>query len=95
DSTIQKGDAANAQGVRADMENFDFNVVPRVTSFKITITSQGSFKEFPVQGRDLPQNVKDNIGKARTGEKIFVEEIMVDMPDGTKRKISPITLKII
>jgi gliding motility-associated protein GldM len=95
DSTIQKGDAANAQGVRADMENFDFNVTPKVISFKITITSQGSFKEFPVQGREIPGNVKENIGKARTGEKIFIEEIMVDMPDGTKRKISPITLKII
>ncbi|MFO0360925.1 MAG: gliding motility protein GldM [Flavobacteriales bacterium] len=95
DSTIQKGDAANAQGVRADMENFDFNVTPKVISFKITITSQGSFKEFPVQGREIPANVKENIGKARTGEKIFIEEIMVDMPDGTKRKISPITLKII
>ena len=95
DSTIQKGDAANAVGIRADMEGFDFNVIPKVTSFKITITSQGSFKEFTVKGRELPDNVKENINKARTGEKIFIEEIMVDMPDGTKRKISPITLKII
>lgn len=95
DSTIQKGDAANAAGIRADMEGFDFAVTPKVISYKITITSQGSFKEFPVNGRDLPDNVKENINKARTGEKIFIEEIMVDMPDGTKRKIAPITLKIV
>jgi gliding motility-associated protein GldM len=95
DSTISGADAAVAQGVRAEMENFDFNVAVKVKSFKMTITNQGSFKEFSSNSNACTDQMRENIKKAKKGEKIFIEEIMVDLPDGTSRKVSPITLKVI
>ncbi|MCC6599251.1 MAG: gliding motility protein GldM [Crocinitomicaceae bacterium] len=95
DSSISQGDASVAAGVRADMEGFDFNVKVLVKSFKLTITNQGSFKEFKSSNNAVTGDMTDNIKKAKKGEKIFIEEIMVDMPDGTTRKVASITLKIV
>lgn len=94
DSTINGADAAIAAGVRAEMENFDFNVTVKVKSFKMTITNQGSFKEFSANSNACTDQMRENLKKAKKGEKIFIEEIMVDLPDGTTRKVSPITLKV-
>ncbi|MFN6379788.1 MAG: GldM family protein [Flavobacteriales bacterium] len=96
DSTISKGDATVAAGVRADMENFDFNVKVVVKSFKLTIASgSGTLKEYPCTGNQASQGLREALSKAKVGEKIFIEEIMVDMPDGQTRKLAPISLKIV
>ena len=96
DSTISQGEAGVAAGVRADMEGFDFNVTVKVKSFKITIANgSGSLKEYPNGGNALSEANREAIKKAKKGERIFLEDIMVDMPDGQTRKLSPITLKVI
>jgi gliding motility-associated protein GldM len=96
DSTISQGEAGVAAGVRADMEGFDFNVTVKVKSFKITIANgSGNLKEYPNGGNALSEANREAIKKAKKGERIFLEDIMVDMPDGQTRKLSPITLKVI
>ena len=93
DSVIALGDAGNAAGVRAAMENFDFDVVPTITSFAVTVVINGVPQEKSCAGASLSEDARQLIKKMKKGEKLFIEKIMCRMPDGTERKLAPITLK--
>ncbi len=94
DSTISQGDASVAAGVRADMEGFDFPVTATVTSFMVNLVSGGVLKEYKSNGNRIPDDASASIRKMKKGEKIFIEQIMCKMPDGTDRKLAAITLKV-
>jgi gliding motility-associated protein GldM len=95
DSSISQGDASVGAGLKANMEGFDFPVTANVISFRFSIAGSGGLKEYGSDGPRMKQDASEAIKKAKKGEKIFFEEIMCNMPDGTQRKLSPITLKII
>ncbi|MBX7051510.1 MAG: hypothetical protein K1X54_05710 [Flavobacteriales bacterium] len=94
DSTVSQGDAGVAAGVRAEMEGFDFPVTATVSSFVVSMVTNGQYKEYKMNSNRLEDNVKEVIKKMKKGEKIFIEQIMCKMPDGTERKLAPITLKL-
>ena len=94
DSTIPQGDATVAAGVRADMEGFDFPVTAQVSSFMVTLVSNGALKEYKSNGNRISDEASQAIRKMKKGEKIFIEQIMCRMPDGSDRKLSAITLKV-
>lgn len=94
DNVISGAKVKNASGVRAAMDNFDFEYVPVVTSFKIVTVVNGEIKEAPCQGNKLSQSAKGLLGKMRRGQKFSIEEIMVRMPEGNRR-VSSISLRII
>lgn len=94
DNTISATDASAAVGLRAAMDNFDFPVTANITSWVITIASGGTLKEYKCNGSKIADDATAAIKKARRGDKIFIEEIKCDMPDGTKRPLASITLKI-
>lgn len=96
DGTITQADLGLSQGCRAVMENFDFDVKVTVKTYKLTIVSgNGTLKEYP-QGRPgVDDALRQALQKAKKGERVFIEDIMVDMPDGKARKLNPITLKVI
>ncbi len=96
DATITQGELSVATGIRADMSNFDFNVTVRAKSFVITIgTASGGVKEYNNPSNTLTDGNKEVLKKVKKGEKIFIEKIMVDMPDGTTRQLSNINLKVV
>jgi gliding motility-associated protein GldM len=94
DSTMPQGGAAVVEGLRAEMEGFDFPVTAQVKSFVVTLVSGGVLKEYPQGNKLLNDDAKAAIKKMKKGEKIFIEQIMCTMPDGTERKLAPITLKL-
>jgi gliding motility-associated protein GldM len=94
DSIIAQGDAAVAAGVRAEMEGFDFPVTASVSSFQVTLASNGVIKEYKCSGNRISDEASQAIRKMKKGEKIFIEQIMCKMPDNTDRKLAPITLKV-
>lgn len=94
DSTINQGDAGVAAGVRAEMEGFDFPVTATVSSFIVSMVTNGQYKEYKMSSNKLSEDVQGVIKKMKKGEKIFIEQIMCKMPDGTERKLAPITLKL-
>jgi len=94
DSTIPQGDAAVAAGIRAEMEGFDFPVTATVTSFVVSMVSNGQYKEYACKGKEISSDASAAIKKMKRGEKIFLEQIMCKMPDGTERKLAPLTLKL-
>jgi len=85
----------NASTVQAKMENFDFDIRVQVSSFVFSTTKAGVVQEFKVNGNKLDSRCKGLIGKSKRNQKFFLEKIMVRMPDGTTRKLSPIILKVI
>jgi gliding motility-associated protein GldM len=95
DSTISLTDARVAPGVIAEMEGFDFNVTVKIKSFRLTVTKGGTFLEDKAASNAVTGKMQEFLKGAKAGDRIFIEEIKVDMPDGTERKLSPITLKIV
>lgn len=95
DSSITQSDASAAAGLRAAMENFDFPVTPEMKSWMITIVSGGSLKEYQCNGAAINPDASAAIKKAKKGDKIFIEQIKVKMPDGKDRQLPPLTLKLV
>jgi gliding motility-associated protein GldM len=95
DSTIPQGDAVVASGVRAEMEGFDFPVTAEIKSFVVTLVTGGQLKEYACTGKLISADASAAIKKMKKGEKIFIEQIFCKMPDGTDRKLAPITLKLL
>jgi gliding motility-associated protein GldM len=94
DNTIAQGDAMVAQGVRADMEGFDFPVTAQITSFTLVIMSNGVEKPYKSNGNRIPEDGAQAIRKMKKGEKLYIEQVMCRMPDNTERKLPGITLKV-
>jgi hypothetical protein len=94
DNTIAQGDATVAQGVRADMEGFDFPVTAQITSFTLVIMSNGVEKPYKSNGNRIPEDGAQAIRKMKKGEKLYIEQVMCRMPDNTERKLPGITLKV-
>ena len=95
DNTISMGEVSAAQGVRADMENFEFPVSATVTKFVVSVTLNGIAKDLPVNGNILSSEAKAALGKLKKGEKFYIEQIDCKMPDGTSVRLPPISLKIL
>jgi len=83
-----------SQGVRAVMENFDFDINVTVASFKIVTVVNGEIREAVCSGNRLSAAARGLLDNMRRGQKFSIEEIKVNMPDGV-RKVSSISLRII
>ncbi len=94
DNVITGTKVKNATGVRAAMDNFDFEYTPVVTSFKVVTVVNGEIKEAKCTGNRLSDSAKGLLNNMRRGQKFSIEEIMVKMPEGN-RKVSSISLRII
>lgn len=95
DNTIKLSDAQNASGLRAEMVNFDFDVDVKVVEFTMVFTRGSEVIEKKATSNRLTDAMKANLKKLRRGEQFYLNNIMVKMPDGKKRKVSNITLKAV
>lgn len=95
DNTISMGELSAAQGVRADLENFEFPVSATVTKFVVSATVNGNPKDISVTGNILSSEAKAVLGKLKKGEKFYIEQIDCKMPDGRSVRLPPISLKIL
>lgn len=95
DNTVPLNDVQIAQGVRAEMENFDFEVTVKVTGFSMVFIREGQVIERKSNDNRITSEMTANLGKIKRGDKFYVEQIMVKMPDGTDRKVANISLKAI
>jgi gliding motility-associated protein GldM len=91
---ISKGKLRAATFLKAQMENFDFDVKVSVKQFKMTISIGGDLKEFSAKGNKLTGPMKSILGKVKRGNRVYFEDIKVKLPDGTTRKVPSIILKV-
>ena len=95
DKTITKVLLENAPSVGALMENFDFDVVVRVKRFNVTVTKGGTFVEQSSSSNMVTSNMKELFGSVGRGSVVYIEDIVVSMPDGTERALPTMKLKVI
>lgn len=95
DNTVPVNDMRIAAGVRAEMENFDFDVTVKVTSFNMVFIRDGQVIEKKSNDNRTTSDMKANMEKVNKGQKIYIENIMVKMPDNTERKVANISLKVV
>jgi gliding motility-associated protein GldM len=95
DSTVPQADFTIASGVRAEMENFDFEVSVKVESFNMVFIRDGQVIEKTSKSNRVTDDMKPNMAKVGKGQKVYIEKIVVKMPDGTTRQVSNITLKVV
>ena len=93
--TIKKSALKNIPGVFAKMEKFDFDVKPVVKSFVFSTVKNGEIVEEKVNGSKFNDKCRSLINSSRRNAKIYIEKIMVKMPDGSVREIAPVNLKVI
>lgn len=95
DGNIPKSALAAQQGIIPTMENFDFELYPKVVSFKMSRYGKGVDPvEKSTEGGAITSDMRAIIEKARPGDKILFEYINVSMPDGTKRQVNSIPLTV-
>jgi gliding motility-associated protein GldM len=95
DSTVPKGDMSVAAGVRAEMENFDFDVNVKVESFNMIFIRDGQVIEKTANSNRVTDEMQANMKKVGKGQKIYIEKIKVKLPDGSIRQVANISLKVV
>ena len=95
DKTITKVLLENAPSVGALMENFDFDVEVKVKRFNVTVTKGGTFVEQSSNSNMVTSNMKELFRSIGRGSVVYIEDIVVSMPDGTERALPTMKLKVI
>jgi gliding motility-associated protein GldM len=94
--SMRKVQLEASSGIRADLENFDFDVKVVVSSYTMGYTkSNGLLDEVKVNGNRFNGEVKSKIGGMGRNSRVFFDDIKVQMPDGTTRTLPPVNLKLI
>ncbi|MDZ4823999.1 MAG: GldM family protein [Flavobacteriales bacterium] len=94
DGSIPKSLAQGATGIEAFMENFEFEVKAVVESFEIVFIKDGAINAKPGEKNKLSADQKTAISKLRPGDRFTVENIVCLMPDGKRRPLAPISLRV-
>ena len=94
DKGITKAEVLSFAPVAARMEGFDFDVQVRVKSFTLRVAKDGTFSDLPSGNNRLTPDQQEALKRVRRGNIIYLEDILVSMPDGTERDLPPMKLKI-
>jgi gliding motility-associated protein GldM len=94
DGMMTKGELQNQSGVFAKMENFDFDLKFTVVSFVMSMSVNGVFVEKKSSGPAISADMKSLLAGAKPGNKVFFEQVTVQGPDGTLRKIPGVNIKV-
>jgi gliding motility-associated protein GldM len=94
DGLISKNKLAAAGAVIPKMNNFDFDLVFRVTSFEITMNIGGDLITTSATGNRFTDGMKGKIKALKSGSRVYIENIKAVGPDGVPRKLKPIGFRI-
>jgi gliding motility-associated protein GldM len=92
--TIPKNTALAQTGVFAKLNDFDFDLVYKVTGFSVFYSGRlGEFEEFSTSG-NLTQKQKDLINSMTRGQTLIIKNIKAVGPDNLSKDLSPVLLKL-
>lgn len=80
--------------INAKLEGFVFDLRVKVKSFTLGTTVNGDYKAIKVTGNRMNASCKSLIKKAARGQRFYLEEMQVKMPDGRTVKMGNVTVKI-
>lgn len=91
---IEKENLLLERGVFARMTDFDFDMRATIVSFDMTTYADSAYVTHTAHGPAFTPAMQNLMKKARFGDRIFVENIIVAMPGNTTRKIAGVTLVV-
>ena len=94
DKYITKAEVLSLSPVGARMEGFDFEVQLHVVTFWLGVERQGVFKYFQSDTNRLTEDMKSILRAANKGDRIWIGNAMVSIPDGTERELPPLLLTL-
>lgn len=92
--TIKKNLLVAAGGVEVELEKFDFDMKFKVQSFNLYTVVDGYTQDIRTNGASFtPEQIK-LIKNLKRHQILIIDQVMVQGPDGTTRKLTPISFKI-
>ncbi len=91
---IAKATLAGMSGVRAELENFDFQLTFSVTTFDVTAQVGGFYETEKASSGAFTPRQKGLINKLNRNDRVFIENVRAVGPDGTPRKLNDIVFKL-
>ena len=92
--SVSKNWLAAQSGIKADLENFDFDLRFRVTGFVVSATIKGYEEEARSNGAKFTAQQKLLIKKVPKKRKVYIEGIKAVGPDGTTRNLGAISFRL-
>lgn len=80
--------------VQAKLEGFVFDLKVRVSSFTLGTTVAGDYRKVDVKGNRMNSNCQNLISRASKGQRFYLENMKVKMPDGRTVQLGNVTIKI-
>lgn len=93
DGKVSKGELMNAGGVIPKLDDFVFDLKFPVVSWNMSVFVNGAYADYSAQGPSATGQMRELLSKAKSGQKILIEEVKVQCPDGV-RKIPGCVLKV-
>ena len=88
---ISKSILAAQSAIIPVMENFDFELFPKITGFRMSMYPRGKDPvELDATDNRLTGKMQDAIRAGKVGDKVYFEFIKGSMPDGSKPTLSAI-----
>jgi gliding motility-associated protein GldM len=81
-------------GVLAVMENFDFDLTFRVTSFTVSTTQRGFVVDARSENNQINERQREIIRQAGRGDRVYFEDIMAVSPTGDQRRLPTVSFRI-
>ena len=94
DGLVSANELIAAGAVIPKMENFDFDLQFRITSFDLSMNMQGDFITKSATGNRLSAEMASMLKSAKKGTKIYIEEVKAVGPDAVPRKLAPLNMKL-
>jgi beta-lactamase regulating signal transducer with metallopeptidase domain len=91
---ISKEDLIKAGGMAVVLENFDFDMVFKVSKFELSTTINGSVIKESSNSNLLTSSQIAKINELSSGQKIYFENIYCVGADGAERLLSPVMFEI-
>lgn len=93
--SITKANLLAQTGVIAEMENFEFAVITKVISFKVSAKIGASDQEQISNSNKFTDAQIDLFNRVSKGSKVYLEDIKASLPDGSIRDLGSVILKVI
>lgn len=91
---ISTGELKVASFIKADMENFVFDLRVEVVSFDMVMSVNGDLVTKSSNSQMLTSDMKALLSRAARGSRLYFENIKAKMPNGERRNLGSISLKV-
>ncbi|MBI4944775.1 MAG: gliding motility protein GldM [Bacteroidetes bacterium] len=92
---IQQVALKSASAIMAKLDNFEFDLKFPIVSFSVSMNVNGVDVEEKTNGGVISEKQKAMLARAKKGNKVYIEDVRVKMPDGSIRPIGSVNLKVI